>query len=296
MIGSMSLIHRILPFARLVRYRFFLVAGLFPFFLGVAIAEDSVGEFLLKEFLIALAGLFFILVAVEAFNEHFDSRLGSDRVFERDPKTIPAYVLKLGLVSFFLAGCAGAYLLVTRGAFITVFILFGFLAAAFYVGPPIRWAYRGMGELMIALSYGPFMTVGSYYVMTQRVDVEPVFASLLPATLVFGLAIINAVPDYYGDRLVGKKNIVVRLGRRRGIVVFSWTNVLFFVLVTSGLVADILPLVSCLILGFIPLSILNCKKALKFFNNPTHLIPVIRGTVLIYVGSLSVLVVGFLTR
>ena len=32
------------------------------------------------------------------------------------------------------------------------------------------------------------------------------------------LAVVNAIPDYHQDRLVGKRNLVVRLGRRRGVL------------------------------------------------------------------------------
>jgi 1,4-dihydroxy-2-naphthoate octaprenyltransferase len=46
---------------------------------------------------------------------------------------------------------------------ILVFAIAGGLAAIFYEAPPIRWSYRGLGELVIALSYGPWMVLGSLY-------------------------------------------------------------------------------------------------------------------------------------
>ena len=61
----------------------------------------------------------------------------------------------------------GVYLTVHGGWPILAFALLGGAAAIFYVAPPIRWAYRGLGELVIALSYGPWMVLGSLYLHTR---------------------------------------------------------------------------------------------------------------------------------
>ena len=44
------------------------------------------------------------------------------------------------------------------------------------------------------------------------------------------LAVVNAIPDFHQDRLVGKRNLVVRLGRRRAV----W---LYLALAGAGLLA-----------------------------------------------------------
>jgi hypothetical protein len=45
-------------------------------------------------------------------------------------------------------------------------------------------------------------------------------ASLVPGLLIMALAVANAIPDFHQDRLVGKRNLVVRLGRRRGVLLY----------------------------------------------------------------------------
>ena len=35
--------------------------------------------------------------------------------------------------------------------------------------------------------------------------------------LIMALAVVNAIPDFHQDRLVGKRNLVVRLGRERAV-------------------------------------------------------------------------------
>jgi 1,4-dihydroxy-2-naphthoate octaprenyltransferase len=74
----------------MVRYRFFLYAGLLPYLLGAAWAYARGGAFDPVAFWSGLAGVLFAVVGVEAFNEYFDSRMGTDRVF--NPADVPSDV------------------------------------------------------------------------------------------------------------------------------------------------------------------------------------------------------------
>ena len=160
---------RLVRVCSLVRYRFFLYAGLLPYLLGAAWAYALADAFDGTIFLSGLAGVVLAVVGVEAFNEYFDSRMGTDRVF--NPADLPPMtdaVLWLGIAAFAGALAVGIHLTLLRGWPILAFALLGGAAAIFYVAPPIRWAYRGLGELVIALSYGPWMVLGSLYLHTQR--------------------------------------------------------------------------------------------------------------------------------
>ncbi len=140
---------------RLVRYRFLLVAGLLPYGLGAAVAFHSQGQFNLFLFLIGLTGLLFVLIGVEAFNEFFDWRMGTDRVFQLNPKPVTNRTFLVGIVAFFIALIVAVFLTLKLGVTIMVLSLMGFFAAFFYLAPPLKLAYRGFGEIIIALSYGP---------------------------------------------------------------------------------------------------------------------------------------------
>jgi len=205
---------RLVRVCAMVRYRFFLYAGLLPYLLGGAWAYSIAGVFDGPIFLAGLFGVVLSVVGVEAFNEYFDSRMGTDRVFNPDdlPPMTDA-VLWLGIAGFAGALAVGIYLTVHGGWPILAFALLGGAAAIFYVAPPIRWAYRGLGELVIALSYGPWMVLGSLYLHTRQLSWPALAVSLVPGFLIMGLAVVNAIPDFHQDRLVGKRNLVVRLGR-----------------------------------------------------------------------------------
>ena len=95
----------------MVRYRFFLYAGLLPYLLGAAWAYAVAGAFDAPVFWSGLAGVVLAVIGVEAFNEYFDSRMGTDRVF--NPADLPPMsdgVLWLGIAAFAGALAVGVYL------------------------------------------------------------------------------------------------------------------------------------------------------------------------------------------
>ena len=129
----------------------------------------------------------------------------------------PTVVFWIGVVAFAGALAVGVYLTVRGGWPILAFALLGGAAAIFYEAPPIRWSYRGLGEAVIALSYGPWMVLGSLYLHTHALSWRRVLGVAAAGLLIMALAVVNAIPDFHQDRLVGKRNLVVRLGRRRAV-------------------------------------------------------------------------------
>src|SRR3954464_6718969 len=75
---------RLLAVCSMVRYRFFLYAGLLPYVLGTALAYAMTGAVDARIFSSGLFGVVLAVIGVEAFNEYFDSLMGTDRVFNPD--------------------------------------------------------------------------------------------------------------------------------------------------------------------------------------------------------------------
>ena len=278
---------------KVVRYRFLLVAGLLPYCLGAAVAFYSHGEFSLFLFLIGLIGLFFVLIGVEAFNEFFDWQLGTDRVFQLNSKPVTNRILLAGIVAFVVALFVAIFLTVKLGVAIIIFSFIGFFAAFFYLGPPLRLAYRGFGEITISLSYGPLMMLGSYYVQTQRVDVLPLFVSVIPALLIFAISILNEVPDYFQDRLVGKRNICVRIGQKNVVRLYGGILILFYVIFLIGLFWGDTPRLALLVLVFLPISAVSYTIGMRAYDNPHRFVSTIRYAIIQYIIVLSILITGY---
>jgi len=279
----------------MVRYRFFLYAGLLPYLLGAAWAYGVERTFRPGVFWLGFTGIFFAVAGVEAFNEYFDSRLGTDRVFNPDDEApVPDWVLWLGLAAFAAAACVGLFLAWKGGWPVILYMTLGGLAAVFYVGPPIRWAYRGLGETMIALSYGPWMTLGSLHLQTGRFSFGALLASLLPAFLIGALAVVNEIPDYHQDRLVGKRNLVVRLGRGGGVALYLAMASAGLAVPVVGALSGLFPAAALLALTALPLLVFSAKAALTSYQEPKKFVPAVRYAVLTYVVATSCLALSLL--
>jgi 1,4-dihydroxy-2-naphthoate octaprenyltransferase len=272
----------------LVRYRFFLYAGLLPYLLGAAWAFRLTGHIDGWVFWGGLGGVALAVIGVEAFNEYFDSRMGTDRVF--NPQDLPPmsdWILWLGIAAFAGALAVGIYLTTRSGWPILAFAALGGLAAVFYVAPPIRWAYRGMGEAVIALSYGPWMVLGSLYLHARVLAWGALWASLVPGFLIMGLAVVNAIPDFHQDRLVGKRNLVVRLGRQRAVWLYLGLASAGLLVAVGGVVAGVFPWPCLAAVLALPLLISSARCAVGTFNTPRLFVPAIRGIVACYLVAVA---------
>lgn len=279
---------------KLVRYRFMLAAGLLPYGLGTAIAFHSEKRFDLSLFFISFIGLLFVLVGVEAFNEFFDWRIGTDRVFLLTPKPMTNNTFLIGIMSFSIALIVGIFLTFELGVVIIILSLMGFFAALFYLGPPLKLVYRGLGEIIISLSYGPLMILGSYYVQTQRMGLIALFPSVIPALLLFAISILNEVPDYFQDRLVGKRNICVRIGKRNVVRLYGGLLIFFYAIFLVGLLLGNLPQLAWLVLICLPVSLLSYTVGMRTYDNAYRFISTIRYMIIQYVIILSILIISYI--
>jgi 1,4-dihydroxy-2-naphthoate octaprenyltransferase len=281
----------------LVRYRFFLYAGLLPYLLGAAWAYAMAGAFDAAVFWSGLGGVVLAVVGVESFNEYFDSRMGTDRVF--NPEDLPpmsGWVLWLGVAAFAGAFAVGIYLTYRGGWPIFAFALAGGLAAIFYVAPPIRWAYRGLGEAVIALSYGPWMVLGSFYLHTGTLSWGALWASLVPGLLIMALAVVNAIPDYHQDRLVGKRNLVVRLGRKHGVWLYLALAAAGLVVAAVGVAAGVFPVACLAALLAAPLLVQSARVGVRTYESPRQFVPAIRAVVACYLVAVALFGIGILVH
>jgi 1,4-dihydroxy-2-naphthoate octaprenyltransferase len=274
---------RIMRVFSLVRYRFFLYAGLLPYLLGAAWAFAMAGAFDAALFWGGFGGVVLSVIGVEAFNEYFDARMGTDRVFNpADLPPIARAVFWIGSAAFAAALAVGIYLAMRVGWPVLAFAIVGGLAAIFYEAPPIRWSYRGLGELMIALSYGPWMVLGSYYLHTRELSWTVAAASLVPATFIMALAVVNAIPDFHQDRLVGKRNLVVRAGRRNAVGLYLGLAMAGLAVVLFGAIARAFPATTLAAFLAAPLIVSSARVALKHYEAPRHFLPAMRAMVLAY--------------
>ena len=97
-----------------------------------------------------------------------------------------------------------------------IFVLFGGLLGWFYTAPPLKFAYRGLGELSTMLAVGFFMPGMGYFVASGTLD--SLFKLIILPLSCYGLFFIITVelPDLESDALANKKNFLVKWGRTTG--------------------------------------------------------------------------------
>lgn len=91
----------------------------------------------------------------------------------------------------------------------------GLVLAWSYNGPPARFAYRGLGELDVAICYGPLICISTYLIQLGEVSRDVVLVSIPLGILIAAFLWINEFPDYDADRKSQKRNLIVRLGQHR---------------------------------------------------------------------------------
>jgi 1,4-dihydroxy-2-naphthoate octaprenyltransferase len=210
--------------------------------------------------------------------------MGTDRVF--NPEDIPPIaraVFWIGSAAFAGALAVGVYLALHVGWPILAFALAGGAAAIFYEAPPIRWSYRGLGELMIALSYGPWMVLGSLYLHTRSASWAAFAASLVPACFIMALAVVNAIPDFHQDRLVGKRNLVVRFGRENAVRLYLGLAAAGLAIVVVGVVTGAFPPACLGALLALPFVVASARTASRHFASPRNFLPAMRSIIVAYV-------------
>ena len=197
-------------------------------FLGACVAAADTG---LNWGWLALTVLavFCVEVAKNAAGEVVDYDSGTDLAIvdsERSPFSGGKRVLVDGLLTrrqtwaiaavFFLAAIAiGLVIVFLRDSRVLALGVLGIALAWYYHGGSLRLSYRGLGELAVALAYGPLVVCGTYFVQTGYISAPLLHASMALGLLVAAFLWINEFPDYRADKQAGKNNLVVRLGLER---------------------------------------------------------------------------------
>jgi 1,4-dihydroxy-2-naphthoate polyprenyltransferase len=229
--------------------------------------------------LLTVAGVFFVEVAKNASGEVFDFDSGTDLAVtadDRSPFSGGKRVLVEGLMTRRQAGLtAGIFYLLAVGTGLAIVVLreprvlplgmLGVGLAFFYHAPPLQHAYRGLGEIAVAVAYGPLTACGTYLVQRRDLGLDVLLPSLVLALLIAAFLWINEFPDYLADEHAGKRTLVVRLGRPRAAKLFGVIVGAAWLLLALLPLAGLPPAIWLGLLGA-PLSL---RAALRLRASPT---------------------------
>ncbi len=291
----------------------FLTGTIVSILLGAIIAWTRESTFHPAYFLLTLAGGTLLHLGANVVNDYFDHKSGNDEInkefikpFSGGSRMIqlglltPREVLSGAILLYTAAATIGIYLAWTRGAFIIVLALVGILSGFLYTFPPFSLIRLGIGEVIVGMNFGALLTLGSYYVQTQTVTPEPLIASIPISLLIIAVLYVNEFPDSEADRAVGKKTIVVRLGRAKAVYIYSFVVMIAYTFIVLNVLYGLTPLYTLFALIPFPLAVDAIGKISRFHSEypklaPTNALTIIFHFLTSLLISCGYLIHGFLT-
>lgn len=176
----------------------------------------------------ALLGALLLQIGANLVNDAADFEKGADTADRLGPlRTAQAGLLsprqlRAGTaLAFALATLCGAYLAAVAGPLIVAIGLLSIAAAVAYTAGPYPLGYNGLGDVFVFLFFGLVAVCGTALVQLGAVPGLALAAALPVGALATAILVVNNVRDAEGDRLAGKRTLVVRLGRRAGLLEYA---------------------------------------------------------------------------
>src|SRR5207244_12908589 len=107
----------------------------------------------------------------------------------------------------------GAYFVV-QFAFDPVVLAFTGIAVVSILAYSSFLSKWGIGELVTGINFGPLLLLGTYYVQTRTLALQPLLVGAVLGILTAGILYINEFPDVDADSSKGRRAVVARWGKQ----------------------------------------------------------------------------------
>lgn len=282
----------------------FLTATFVPITLGALIARND-GSSAWWLFALALVGGSAIHLGLNVANDVSDASSGADfananpTMFSGGSRMIQYGLISLKTMKMVSLACyavgigIGLYLTATRGIELLWIGIAGVFLSIFYTAPPFKLVHRGMGEIAVALGFGPIMVLGTYFVIAQRLTFEAFYASLPVAIFIMLVLYVNQVPDRPADEKTGKRTIVVRLPKSAIVKGYAASVIAAYALIAVGGLSGIMPIWTLLALATIPLATRVHRALTSHYESPYELMDGMAKNIMLHLFSGLALIVGY---
>ena len=287
----------------------FVPTSIFPAVLGSVMAWVIFRELNLWFFIMVIIGVTLHHMALNMIDDVFDYLHAVDRSHgkAKNPYTGGSGVLTGELLSvghmlggaifcYLVAISIAVYLTIAVGWPVLIFVGIGLFSSVFYSTPPIRYGYRGFGELSLLINFGPVICLGAFYVQAQTIAWEPFVVSLVPGFLMWSMIVINEIPDYEEDSQAGKLNLVARLGKKPGVLLYTAGLICAYgtlLLAVSFRVASFTVLLGLL---SIPVAYNSFRILNENYMDKLKMVPANLATIKVHALTLSYLIIGYLAE
>ncbi len=236
-------------------------AAVAPVLVGSGLAQKD-GVFRWDAMAAALIGAVAIQVAANFANDVSDAARGADTHERIGParavaggRVSPRQMWAAVWLTLAVAAVAGIYLIAVAGWVVAIIGLVSVAAALTYVGGPIPYGYRALGEVFVFAFFGVVATVGSRYVHDMTAPLDAWLLAIPVGMLVTAILVANNIRDIETDQAAEKRTLAVVLGRKRTGDLFSFLVIVAPVLVAGFAVVRLTPLPTALAIVFVPFSV-----------------------------------------
>lgn len=232
-----------------------LPAAVVPVVVGSVICNGLGGAHWSRAVLALIVSLL-LQIGVNYANDYSDGVRGTDKVRVGPMRLVasgaasPQSVKMAAFIAFGVAAGVGMVLALMTSLWVLPVGVAALLAGWFYTGGKNPYGYIGLGEIFVFVFFGLVATVGTTYVVLERIPAMAWLQGVAVGSLACALLVVNNLRDIPTDQEVGKRTLAVRLGDGR-------TRVLFEILLIVGILSGVIASLSnswslILLLCFIP--------------------------------------------
>lgn len=235
--------------------------------------------------LASLLGVVFLHLSLNLMDDWFDYREGSAEAREKvanegfrgrmikypyltSGQTTHQQLLRVVLILLGMAALMGVVVFFQRGPQILGWVLAALIVGVSYSGGPLKLGYRGLGELVIFLMFGPLMMTGVYFAITGTLAPKILWLSSAVGLLVTNIVYSHSVLDAIPDQKMGKKTMAHLMGGAKGQIALSaFINIVPYLLVLIAVLQGQLHWAYLFVFVVLPLSLWLVRSLNDFVHH-----------------------------
>ncbi|MDR0971446.1 MAG: prenyltransferase [Bacteroidales bacterium] len=225
-----------------------LAQSFFPALLSIAMAYNN-PNFSFSLSIIALIGVVFAHLGLNMADDYFDYKNGDVNRREKAVEGMRIRIAKcdylinkqattkqllIAIIIFLSLALISALIIIYhRGYSILWLILTTAILGLGYSFPKIRLSYRGFGELVIGIIFGPLLMVGMFFASCGEYSLPLFLVSLAIGLLVINIVYSHSVMDMPCDTSIGKKTLahLLKSNKNRLIATRAFSFIPFFIII-----------------------------------------------------------------
>ena len=212
-----------------------LFASLCPVLVGLMVAHFYIGYLSVPTALATVLCALALQILSNLINDYYDYKRGTDKQgrvgFKRalaEGTVTEKEMLTACLITLAVAIVLGACLCYVGGWVIVVIGITALFFAWLYTATPYSLSYLGIADIFVFLYYGVFATWGTVWLQCKAsglaFDIRllmPVYAGAVCGLISMCVLAVNNIRDMDDDRLVGKRTLPVRLGKKAALAILG---------------------------------------------------------------------------